>query len=301
MWETAFNSVQTRAAEVWQLLGTWLSAHLLQIIIIIVSAEIIYRVSTKTLTKIVERATHRPDLFPTELDRKKRIKTLNSLVNATLRIFIFVIAGIMIISELGINTGPLIASAGIIGVALGFGAQSLIKDFMSGFFIITENQYRVGDVVEVVTNNGAVRVSGVVEAITIRTTVIRDMEGRLHHIPNGNVQVATNMTMNYAGIDEELVVDLNTDIDKLEHIINHVGEQLAANHALSKKILDAPHFGRVDRLDKDGLVIKIFAKTTPGDQWLIKGEMYKKLNTALDKNDIVMARQEIIIHESRKK
>jgi small conductance mechanosensitive channel len=140
MWEAAFISVRSRASEVWDLFGSWAADHLLQIIIIVVAAEIVYRLSTKAVSKLVHKATHRPDLFPTALDRKKRLKTIDSLVNAALRIAVFVIAGIMIISELGINTGPLIASAGVIGVALGFGAQSLIKDFMSGFFVITENQ-----------------------------------------------------------------------------------------------------------------------------------------------------------------
>lgn len=286
MWESAFQSVQSRASEVWQLFSSWASQHLLQIIIIIVAAEIVYRVSTKAVSKLVHKATHRPDLFPTASDRKKRLKTIDSLVNATLRITVFAVAGIMIISELGINTGPLIASAGIIGVALGFGAQSLIKDFMSGFFVITENQYRVGDVVELSTLLGNAQISGTVEAITIRTTVVRDMDGKLHHFPNGNIAVASNMTMNYAQINEDIMVDLKTDVDKITHIINHIGEEMKADTKLGRKIVQPPHFERIDAVTKDGLAIKIMAKTTPGDQWLIKGELFKRLLPALEKNHI---------------
>lgn len=286
MWESAFQSVQSRASEVWQLFSSWASQHLLQIIIIIVAAEIVYRVSTKAVSKLVHKATHRPDLFPTASDRKKRLKTIDSLVNATLRITVFAVAGIMIISELGINTGPLIASAGIIGVALGFGAQSLIKDFMSGFFVITENQYRVGDVVELSTLLGNTQISGTVEAITIRTTVVRDMDGKLHHFPNGNIAVASNMTMNYAQINEDIMVDLKTDVDKITHIINHIGEEMKADTKLGRKIVQPPHFERIDAVTKDGLAIKIMAKTTPGDQWLIKGELFKRLLPALEKNHI---------------
>jgi small conductance mechanosensitive channel len=286
MWESAFQNVQSRAAEVWQLFSSWAGQHLLQIIIIIVAAELVYRISTKAVSKLVHKATHRPDLFPTASDRKKRIKTIDSLVNATLRISVFVVAGIMIISELGINTGPLLASAGIIGVALGFGAQSLIKDYMSGFFVITENQYRVGDVVELTTLLGGAQVSGTVEAITIRTTVIRDTDGKLHHFPNGNIAVASNMTMNYAQVNEDILVDVKTDVDKIAHIINHIGEEMKADPKLHRKIVQAPHFERVDALSKDGMLIKIMAKTTPGDQWLVKGELYRRLLPALEKNRI---------------
>lgn len=286
MWESAFQSVQQRAAEVWQLFSSWAGEHLLQVIIIIVAAEVVYRVTTKAVSKLVHKATHRPDLFPTALDRKKRLKTIDSLVNATVRITVFVVACIMIISELGINTGPLIASAGIIGVALGFGAQNLIKDLMSGFFVITENQYRVGDVIQLATLLGNTQITGTVEAITIRTTVLRDMEGKLHHFPNGNIAVASNLTMNYGQINEDILVDIKTDVDKLANIIDHIGEEMKADTMFHRKIVQAPHFERVDTITRDGMVIKITGKTIPGDQWRIKGELYKRLLPALEKNRI---------------
>lgn len=286
MWESAFINVQSRLNEVWHLFIDWSSAHLLQIIIIVIGAELLYRALTKTISGIVHRATHRPDLFPTESDRKKRLKTLDSLINAVLRIGIFAIATIMVINEMGINTAPLIASAGIIGVALGFGAQSLIRDFMSGIFIITENQYRVGDVIEVTTNAAGIKVIGTVEAITIRTTVIRDQDGRLHHVPNGNIMATSNLTMNYAGLNEDLVVSSNTDIDKLEHIINHVGEELVHDTKVGKKIIQPPYFDRVDKINGDSMTVKIFGKTNPGEQWRVRGAFYKKLQPALEKNHI---------------
>ena len=289
MWELAFNNVSKRLNEVWHILIDWAASHLLEIIIIVIGAEIIYQLLTKTVNRIVHRLTHRPDLFPTESDRKKRVKTLDSLINAFLRVLIFIIALIMIINEMGINTGPLLASAGIIGVALGFGAQSLIKDFMSGLFIITENQYRVGDVIEVTTNAAGSVIVGTVEAITIRTTLLRELDGKLHHIPNGNILITTNLTMNYAGINEEITVDRKTDINKLEHVINHVGQEILSEPEIGKKLLEAPHFARIDKITPEGIVIKIFGKTTPGDQWKIKGHFYKKLISSLEKNHIKLA------------
>ncbi|MCA9344102.1 MAG: mechanosensitive ion channel family protein [Candidatus Nomurabacteria bacterium] len=294
MWETAINNLGTRINEVWHLLIDWASAHLIQILIIVIGSEILLRVLNKAVSKVLHKLTYRPDLFPTDGDRKKRLKTLDSLINASLRLGIFIIATVMIISELGINTAPLIASAGVIGVALGFGAQNLIRDFMSGFFIITENQYRVGDTIEITTNIGAAKVSGTVESITIRTTTLRDIDGRIHHIPNGSIMIASNMTMHYAGFNEEIVVDKKTDIDKLEHIINHVGEELIHDTKIGAKIIQPPYFDRVDAIDSNGVRVKIFGKTAPGEQWRIRGIFYKKLLPALEKNHIKLASSENI-------
>lgn len=301
MWEQTLKGLGDNAHEVWLLIESWMADHLLHIIFIVVGAEILYRVLTKMLSTILHKTTHRPDLFPTELDRKKRVKTLDSLIRAVVRVGILIITAMMISNELGIDTGPLIASAGVIGVALGFGAQSLIRDFMSGFFIITENQFRVGDVIEVATSVASVRVSGTVEAITIRTTVIRDLSGQLHHIPNGNIMVTTNMTMNFAKINEELVVEQDTDIEKLEHVINHTGEELAASPTFKHRIIEPPYFARIDRINNDGLVVKVYGKTTPGEQWSVKGELYRRLTKALDKNNIALAQTHVTVSQVKRR
>ncbi len=289
MWESAIYNIGQRVIDVWHLATDWASVHLLQIIIILVGAELLYRLLTRTVTQIIHKVTQRHDLFPTESDRKKRLKTIDSLINTGLRLLIFIIALIMIINEMGINTAPLIASAGIVGVALGFGAQNLIRDFMSGFFIITENQYRVGDVVEIVTNAAGMVVSGTVDALSIRTTVIRNKDGRLYHVPNGNILATSNLTMHYAGFNEEITVKLNTDISKLEHIINHIGQELVQDTAIGKKIIQPPYFDRVDKISGEGMVVKIFGKTVPGEQWKVRGAFYKKLQLAIEKNHIKLA------------
>lgn len=299
MWERTIQNIAANAYDVWQLIESWAEKHLLHIVIILVGAEIFQRIARKTLSKVIHKTAHRRDLYPTELDRKKRVQTLDSLISATVRIGVFIIASMMIISELGINTGPLIASAGVIGVALGFGAQNLIRDFMSGFFVITENQFRVGDVIEITSNPGAIKISGTVESLTIRTTILRDESGKLHHIPNGNILVTTNMTMNFAKVNEDIVVDTDTDIEKLEHVINHTGEELAASPNLKHMIIEAPYFVRIDGINNDGLVAKVYAKTTPGDQWKVKGEFYKKLTKAFEKNNISLANTNIVVHQAK--
>lgn len=269
---------------------SWIAVHGLNIIIILVGAWLLRRFGSVFFRQLF-RKTIRHDLFPTETDRKKRIATLNSLVDASMKISVWVISMVMIISELGVNTAPLIASAGVMGVALGFGAQSLIKDFVSGVFIITENQYRVGDIVKLGTLSGVLgNVSGTIEAITIRTTVVRDIEGNLCHIPNGSINVTVNKTMGYSKLNEDLVVGAGTDIDQLEHLINHVGEQLSNSPETQSYIKEIPKMTSINGFTEDGLSVKIQGKVTAGDQWKVKTELYRKLKKSLINSNITVAK-----------
>ncbi|MCA9334228.1 mechanosensitive ion channel family protein [Candidatus Saccharibacteria bacterium] len=282
----SFDRVSSKASS-------WLASHFLSIVIILIFGYIAKFLLTKLMRKVVKQ-TVRHDLFPTESDKKKRLKTLDGLIGAIVGVVVWVVVIIMIINELGINTGPLLASAGVIGIVIGFGAQTLIKDFTTGLFIIAENQYRVGDVIEI---NG---VSGVVEDITIRTTVLRDLDGHSHHIPNGSIDATTNMTMGYSNLHENFTVDLDTDIEQLEHIINHVGEQLTTNPSLKGLIIEPPKFTRVTGFNNDGLMIKVVGKTTPGDQWQVQGEFYKQLKKAFDRHKIGIPYPQVTVHQAKK-
>lgn len=174
----------------------------------------------------------------------------------------------------------LIAGAGLIGVALGFGAQSLIKDFVSGIFIIIENQFRVGDVVEI----GGV--SGTVQDVTIRTTILRDMSGNIHHVPNGIIAITTNKSMGFSKLNELIVVAPDTNIQKLEEVIEKVGKKLQQNPKLQKKIIVPPHMAGINGYATNGITIRIGAKTNAGSQWDIRSELYKLLPSELDKANI---------------
>jgi len=275
-------------------LSNWFSLHFINIVAILLAGYVFRYIVIRFVVRII-KYTVRHDLYPTETDRKRRIETLESLIKATIKVLVWILVVVMIISEVGIDAGPLLASAGIIGVVVGLGAQSLIKDFLSGLFIITENQYRIGDVVELN------QISGTVEAITIRITSVRDLDGDLHHIPNGSITVTTNKTMDFAQINEDVIVARDSDIDEVEHVINHVGEQLATHSELKPYILEAPHFDRVDGFDKDGLRIKVFGKTAAGEQWRVKGEFYKRLKKAFDQHDIEVPYAQLTNHEAKKK
>lgn len=269
--------------EISVLLGNWFDEHFVNILAILFGAWITRHFGVRLFNGILKH-TVRPDLYPTQSDRAKRLKTLDSLVGAFIRAGVYVIAGILIIGEINPTyTTALFTSAGLIGAAIGFGSKDIINDFVSGIFIIVENQYRVGDII---TAGG---VSGMVNDITIRTTVLRDLDGDVHHIRNGSIGVTTNKTVDYSQINEEIVFSHGTDIAKAEHIINHAGEAMAANVDFKSKVIEPPHFECITSLSEKGIAVKISGKTTPGDQWKVKGELYKRLNEAFAGNDIKIA------------
>ncbi|MDQ5885916.1 MAG: moderate conductance mechanosensitive channel [Patescibacteria group bacterium] len=264
--------------------GTWFQTHGLNILIIIFGAWIFRHVAFLAIHSVMQRAVR--SHFGNEADRKKRLATLEGLIDAVLKIGTIAVAILMIISELGINTAPILASAGVVGIALGIGAQSLIRDFMSGFFIIAENQYRVGDVVEISTLVGNVKVTGTVQAITVRTTIVRDQDGLLHHVPNGSIVVASNKTFGLGRINEDIIVDPDTDLDKLEKVIAEVGINMAKEEAFERKIKKAPTVGQIVGYNDRGIIVKIIADTLPGSQWEVKTAFYKRLRPELKKNKI---------------
>jgi moderate conductance mechanosensitive channel len=287
-------NIALKLEEIASLIGDWLNEHFVNILVILVGAWLVRHFGTRLFSRLL-RHTVRADLYPTKSDRDKRVKTLDSLVGAFTRAAVYVIAAILLIGEINPSyTAALFTSAGLIGAAIGFGAKDIINDFIRGIFIIVENQYRIGDIIS------AAGVSGIVEDITIRTTVLRDLDGDVHHIPNGSIGVTTNKTAEYSQVNEDIMVGYGTDITKLEHVIGHVGEEIAAHIDFKPKIIDPPHFERIDSFADNGIVVKILARTTPGDQWLVKGELYKRLKTAFERHDIEIPYPQRVIHQSKK-
>ena len=254
----------------------------LQIALILLAAKLFNRYSGRLLRRVFEHAI-RPDMYPNKLDRTKRLDTLNGLTKAVVHSSVWIIAFIIVIGLLGVNTGPLFAGAGLVGAGIAFGAQSLIKDFLSGLFIISENQYRVGDVIEVM------EVSGTVESIGLRTTVLRDLSGAVHHIPNGSIVVTTNRTTGKGHINLDILVVSNTDMGLLEHVINHAGKRLASNTKFKDDILDAPHFDRITDYTGNAITVKILGKTVGGSQLQIKSALLAELKRDFDENKIKLA------------
>ena len=218
-------------------------------------------------------------------DVTKRQDTLIGLFVTIWKIILIIVAASLIFEQLfpKVDLTPLFASAGIVGIALGFGAQSIIKDFLSGLFIIVENQYRVGDVVDL---EGA---AGTVERISVRSTILRDADGNVHFLPNGNVMHVINKTMGYSRVNFTISVNPETNIDKISEVINNVGEKLTSDEKWKDKIIEAPHFLSIGTFSDVALEVKITGKTQPSAQWGVTGELRKRLLKAFTKHEIELA------------
>lgn len=212
-----------------------------------------------------------------EIDREN---TIIDVLKVTLNIFSIIVAILIILSELGINIGPLIAGAGVAGIAIGFGAQYLIKDLINGTFILLENQYTKGDVICV--NDTC----GLVEAIDLRITTLRDLDGVVHYVPNGEIKIASNMTQSKSGVNLNVGVAYASDLDKVEKVINEVGKDIANDKEWKEKIIEAPKVLRVDNLGDSSIEFKITGATAPMEQWAVTGELRKRIKKAFDKNGI---------------
>lgn len=265
----------------------WTIDHWVEVTAIVIAALVFYYggsiIVSKVTKKTVAAASRRQSLH--QKDIEKRQKTLVALFKNMWKALVITAGTLALFSALfpDVSLAPLFASAGIVGVALGFGAQSLVKDFLSGIFIISENQYRVGDIIEI---DGA---SGTVERIGTRSTVLRDADGNVHYFPNGMVQHVVNKTMGYSIARFSLNVPASTDIDQVVKIINDTGAKLAGDGKWEHKILKAPAFVSVGEFTSSEITLMVSGKTQPSDQWSVIAEMRRRLLLEFEKKQIVIA------------
>ncbi len=259
----------------------WLSANFLPIALTLLAASLISRFGGIPISGFIRRTvTYRAHGDKTEQDVKKRQDTLISICVAVLKVLVWATAAFDIIKRFGIDPAPLLAGAGVVGFAIAFGAQSLIKDFVSGIFIILENQYRVGDVA---TLNNA---TGTIERITIRTTVLRDEDGSVHYIPNGTITHSINKTMGYAKVNISIYVEPKTDVDKVVDLVNKAGEKLYHDEKWSKKLLERPHFLNIGAFSDKSVEVKITCKVRPTSKWNVANELKRRVLASFEKHEI---------------
>lgn len=206
-------------------------------------------------------------------DVEKREKTLTHMFAILWRVVVITGAAFALFQIIfpGVSLAPLFASAGILGVAFGFGAQSLVRDFLSGIFIISENQYRVGDVIDI---QGS---AGTVERVGARSTVLRDADGNVHYFPNGTIQHVINKTMGYSIARFYIGVASSSDLDEVIELINKTGASLAAEDKWKTKIITAPSFDSVSDFTANDITLLVSGKTQPSDQWSVVSEMRQRL------------------------
>lgn len=272
--------------------GGWFLEHGIRIVGIVVLFLILNRFGHTIAEKII-RNIMRSQRFITPAAERKREDTLIRVFDTFFSVFLTVTAIIMILAELGIDTGAMIAGLGVVGVAVGFGAQYMVKDFISGFFILLENQYRVGDVVSFGDT------SGVVEDISLRMTILRDLDGTVHHVPNGEIKIASNLSKYHANVNLDVGVAYNSDLEKVINIINKVGSDLAEDEDWKGAIRKAPQVLRVDDFADSAIILKITGETEALKQWDVTGELRKRIKFAFDKHHIEIPFPQRVVHMAK--
>ena len=263
-----------------QTITQWAISHGIKILAILIVTWIILRILKTIIHRVIKSVINKTYGIRDGVAVEKRTVTLETVFYSTVKIAVWVIAIMMIIPEFGINIGPILAAVGVAGLAFGFGAQYLIRDLIAGLFIILEDQYRKGDSIKVGD------VAGTVEEINLRKTVIRDVDGVEHHIPNGEIKIASNRTKLWAKINLEIGVAYDTDLDKVIKVLNKVGQEMAKDKDWKDIIIEAPQALGVNEFADSAIIIKVSAKVKPGEQWGTARELRKRIKEAFDKEKI---------------
>jgi small conductance mechanosensitive channel len=265
-------------SEIFKNITSWLTTSGIRVVGILITLIILSQMS-RWIVKWLERFIPEKDTLQAS-EAKKRAQTLGTILRHALLIVLFFIAILMILGELGIQLGPLLATAGIGALAIGFGAQSLVKDVISGFFIILENQYRIGDAIEV----GGV--SGMVESVNLRKTVLRDLEGRVHTIPNGEIKVVSNLSKEWSRAVVDVGISYREDVDQVIGLLTQIGKELEAEEPYKSAILEPAQILGVERFGESQLVIRMIVKTSPLKQWEVGRELRKRIKNRFDEKGI---------------
>lgn len=247
-----------------------------RVLLILLMAGIALRLVPRAISRVRRAVEARQE----SAEDGRRVQTLSRVIRYVVTVAVTVVAGILILGEFGISVAPILGAAGVVGIALGFGAQSLVKDYFTGFFLLLENQIRIGDIVE------AGGKSGVVEELTLRYLRLRDYSGNVHYVPNGNISVVTNMSLGFAQAVIDAGVAYGEDIDRVVAVMRQVGEELRRDDAFSAKILDALEVAGVDRWADSAVVIRCRFKVMPLEQWNVRREYLRRLKAAFDREGI---------------
>ncbi len=253
----------------------WLLTSGVRILVIVVVTVLVLKIARAVAMRLLRRQAEGKDA-----EFQKRIDTVGAVITSLLAVAIIFVALTMVLGEFGVSIGPILAAAGIIGVALGFGAQHLVKDIISGLFILLDDQIRVGDVVQIAGKGG------LVEKVNLRMTVLRDLAGNVHYVRNGEIDVITNMTKEYSRYVFEVGVAYREDVDEVIEVLKEIDEELRGDPQFAEDILEPIEILGLDQFANSAIIIKARTKTKPIKQWAVGREFNRRLKKRFDEKDI---------------
>ena len=260
----------------------WLISELPGLLIALVLFFLAYKIvgfSVKKLNKKILNNAKKNDKADTD-EAGKRINTLTSIIHGAIKVILWLILIMIVLQKISINIAPILAGAGIVGVAVGFGAQEMVRDYIAGFFIILENQIRSGDVAII---DGT---WGLVEKVEFRTIILRDLSGVVHIIQNGKINVMSNMTKDWSAMVFDIGVAYKEDLQVVKDLMKKVGDEIQNDSKFKDKILEPIEIFGLDEFADSAIVIKARLKTKPSEQWAVGREYRERLKYAFDQNNI---------------
>jgi len=263
----------------WSDIAAVLADHVVPILVVLVVALLVIRLAKPFVHGIVKALMDREAAEGTAqelsaVEVSKRMATIDAFGARVIRAFVIVVAALMILRELGLDIGPAIAGVGIVGIAVGFGAQHLVRDYLNGALIMIENQFSKGDTVRLAG------VTGTVEDFSLRRTTLRDLDGTVHTIPNGEITIASNLTKVWARINEDVQVAYDSDIATVIRIVEEVGQAMADDPVWRRRVLEAPRVDRVKSFDESGVSLKVLGVVRAEDRWVAAGDFRRRLLAA---------------------
>jgi len=258
----------------------WFMVHGIRILVILLIAVVLYFILRRVIRLLIKKHVSRQMAGESDEEITKRTDTLSSILVTIGGVIVGIAAILTILPEFGVNITTLLAGLGVIGLAVAFGAQSLVRDIVSGFFILLEDQYRVGDVVDIAS------VGGVVQHIGLRRTVIRDLDGVVYSVPNGKVDVAGNLTKGFSRVNLNISVGYGENLGRVIEVVDKICQEMAGDPKWKADFISAPKVLRVDNLGDSGIDIKILGETKPSRQWDVMGELRLRIKSTFDEEGI---------------
>lgn len=276
---------------IWDTVRDWLLSQGIELVFIVILALIVLRISGVVIKRTFKAIAERDE----DSEAEKRLQTLQGVIRVTMGIVIVVLAVMMILQNLGVEIGAVLAAAGVVGIAVGFGSQQLVQDVISGFFLLIENQIRVGDVVSIAGK------AGLVEKINLRMTVLRDLSGNVHFVRNGHIDTVTNMTKGFSFYIFDIGVAYRENTDEVIDVMKQVGKELREDDDFKLDILDDLEVFGVDKFADSAVVIKARFKTRPIKQWRVGRAYNARLKRAFDDANIEIPFPHVTVYAGQDK